>query len=357
MQPPIPIANLYYLLVYAWDHRLDEAEVVDLEANGCPDLNNLFARILLNGTEELVRRGLDRSYIGQDETASRIRGRIDFPASARRLTWLRGRLHFAFDELSHDVLHNRLVKTTLLVLRRDRALKGKLRDRIDASLAWFDQVTPLPQVNPVMFRRVQLHRNNRIYRFLLAICELIHRSMLPQQFDPGHNRFRDFTRDERLMAGIFEKFVRNFARRHLAGARVSAATIPWNATTEDPETSSLIPLMKTDVTVEWPGRKLILDCKYYPEALGSHYDALAFHSANLYQMHAYLTNKASDPGWESVEGMLLYPTNGYQLHHTLTLHGRHRLGVRTIDLNQCWAGIREELRDLLLFEVDHGAAG
>ena len=59
-----------------------------------------------------------------------------------------------------------------------------------------------------------------------------------------------------------------------------------------------------------PDRKLILDCKYYQEALVSRYDALRFRSGNLYQLNAYLTNKAVEPGWENVEGMLLYPSNG-----------------------------------------------
>lgn len=101
------------------------------------------------------------------------------------------------------------------------------------------------------------------------------------------------------------------------------------------------------MTAAWPKRKLILDCKYYQEALVTNYDALRFRSDHLYQLHAYLTNKAVEPGWENVEGMLLYPSNGYCFDHAFTLHGRHRLRVATLDLGQPWPAIEAELRRLL----------
>ena len=76
------------------------------------------------------------------------------------------------------------------------------------------------------------------------------------------------------------------------------------------------------------------------------YDALRFHSGNLYQLHAYLTNKAVEPGWEDVEGMLLYPSNGYSFDHTFTLHGHHRIRISTVDLQQAWPAIESEMLEL-----------
>ena len=83
MAAPIPIANLYYLLSYAWNHRLSEAELAEVDADSCPDLNNLFARILASATKRLLRNGLDRSYLAVTEETPRIRGRIDFSASEK----------------------------------------------------------------------------------------------------------------------------------------------------------------------------------------------------------------------------------------------------------------------------------
>ena len=210
MATTIPITNLYYLLAYAWNHKLSEAELVAIDADSCPDLNNLFARILANATHHLVRRGLDRSYVPFEEETPRIRGRIDFSASEKIQSRTRGKLVCIYDELSPDVLHNRLVKATLRLLRNDPRVHKDSRKRLAQSLEAFHEVGDL-RVSPRDFHRVQLHRNNRAYRFILHLCELIHASLLPDKSQDGSRRFRDFTRDEKIMAKVFEDFVRNFA--------------------------------------------------------------------------------------------------------------------------------------------------
>jgi len=346
MATTIPISNLYYLLAYAWDHGLSEAELVAIDADSCPDLNNLFARILASATHQLVRRGLDRTYVPFEEETPRIRGRIDFSASEKKLTRTRGKLICVFDELSPDVLHNQIVKATLRLLRNDQRVHVDSRKRLTQSLEAFHEVSDL-RVTAHHFHRVQLHRNNRAYRFILHLCELVHTSLLPDKSQGGTRRFRDFTRDEKVMSKVFEDFVRNFAIRHLPRTKVSAMHIDWRASEMEAGSSGMLPRMITDVSIVWSDRKLILDCKYYQEALVSRYDALRFNSGNLYQIHAYLTNKAVESGWENVEGMLLYPSNGYRFDHAFTLHGRHRVRVCTIDLQQPWPMIETDLLGLL----------
>jgi 5-methylcytosine-specific restriction enzyme subunit McrC len=344
----IPIQNLYYLLTYAWDRRLDQGDLSEVEAAACPNLNSLFARVLCHGVRHLLRRGLDRSYVGHEELTSRVRGRIDFAASARRETWRQGKMECAYDELSHDVLPNRILKACLLTLHRDKTVDKEAAHEVARLLPVFEQVGVLA-LHASHFRRIQLHRNNRIYRFLLQLCEMIHRSYLPDESRDGRLRFRDILSDEKTMAAIFEKFVRNFATRHLEGAEVSGMHIDWNAETESPATRDLMPAMKTDVTIEWKGtgRKLIVDCKYYRDALKGQFDKEKFISGNLYQLHAYLTNKAIAAGWENAEGMLLYPTNGVDLDHRFVLQGRHAVRIATLDLNQGWKEIEGELQGVL----------
>ena len=346
MAATIPIANLYYLLAYAWNHRLTEAELASVDADSCPDLNNFFARVLTTGTRSLLRRGLDRSYLAETEETPRIRGRIDFATSEKTLSRTRGKLVCTYDELSPDVLHNRILKATLRLLLGDASLESELRPSLRQVLEPFGRVIDL-RVSPRHFHRVQLHRNNRAYRFLLHLCELVHRSHLPARAPDGRLRFRDFARDERIMARVFEDFVRNFAGRHLTGARVSAPKINWTADDFTGGAEHALPAMHTDVAIVWPHRKLILDCKYYREALTSRYDTLRHRSGNLYQLNAYLTNQAHEPGWEQAEGMLLYPSNGYHLRHRFTLHRRHPVTIATIDLAQPWPVIHSELNDLL----------
>ena len=121
----IPILNIYYLLCYAWD-RLREGQIVDVSALDSHDLSNLFAHILDGGTRHLLKRGVDRDYLEYRETIPGVRGRIDFGVSLRQLAFQNARAHCVFSELSFNVLHNQILKTTLRRLAHSDGLDPNL---------------------------------------------------------------------------------------------------------------------------------------------------------------------------------------------------------------------------------------
>ena len=341
MAREIPILNLYYLLSYAWGY-FQEDGMEDLSEEDCPDAANLLALLLSGGLRQLFRRGLERSYVPEREETSRIRGRIDVLASVRRLTHKRGRLECGFDELSHNILPNRILRTCV-----DRLLGEPLsKENHDALRLCQEKLTgvhPL-RLETGTFRRVQLHRNNRLYRFLMDLCALIHRYFLPSEESGGH-RLKSLLRDEMKLSGLFEKFVHAFASRHCCGAKVGASHINWDGHGHCDSSRAVLPLMKTDLTVEWPGRHLILDCKFYAEALATSHDKEVLHSGNLYQMIAYLKNQAAIPGWEQAEGILLYPAVDHTLDYRYTLLG-HQVRIASVDLNLSWRDIHAGLANI-----------
>src|SRR5262245_45540968 len=108
----IPIGNLYYLLCYAWN-RLDERDFVEVDALPRQDLPTLLAQILINGFKRLLRQGIDRAYIADSRDTQSPKGKIDLAESLKRGLLLRNAVACVVDELSHDVLHNRIIRTTL----------------------------------------------------------------------------------------------------------------------------------------------------------------------------------------------------------------------------------------------------
>ena len=62
MSCTIPIQNIFYLLCYAWDQLAEGAEI-EIAAEDCHSLDELFARVLTSGTRKLLQRGLDRDYL------------------------------------------------------------------------------------------------------------------------------------------------------------------------------------------------------------------------------------------------------------------------------------------------------
>ena len=341
--PTIPIQNIYYLLCYAWN-KLDEGDVVDVSSLQNTELANLFAKVLLNGTRHLIRRGFDRGYLEYAEERATLRGKIAFAPSLRRNLFQHGRAHCEFDELDHNVLHNRILKTTIRKLINLKELDRELKDGLSDMLRWLRQVDEVV-ISAPLFRRVQLHRNNHFYGFLMNVCEVIHENLLVDE-RTGNSRFRDFLRDKKAMSRLFEAFVKNFYKIEQKEFAVSAREIKWLATFPDEEARRYLPKMRTDVFLHQPGRMIVLDCKFYREALQYHHDKPKFKSSHLYQLHAYLSNLEIEPDGKNCEGILLYPAVNYSLDLSFELRG-HSVRIKTINLAQDWQLIRRDLLSLI----------
>jgi len=302
-------------------------------------LADLFAHVLIGGIRHLARRGLEQGYQLKEEEISGIRGRIDIIGSARRLLLAHGRASCAFDELSVNTGANRILKSTMGYLAKVPELDGRLRSdlmRLRQTFAGVDDVA----LRSSLFRTIQLHANNRYYRFLLNICELVCGAWLLDE-QTGVYKFRDFVRDERKMARVFQDFVFNFYRRERPDVTPRSERLSWRAESEVDPSLSMLPRMLTDISVSLPRAKLIIDTKYYTQTLGSHFDVESIHSANLYQLFAYLMNAEREEGKE-LQGMLLYPVVDRELRLSYRIHD-FVVHVCTVNLSRDWQEIRREL--------------
>ncbi|MEB3047692.1 5-methylcytosine-specific restriction endonuclease system specificity protein McrC [Rhizobium mulingense] len=339
----IPIKNIYYLFCYAWN-RFEEALSVPVGGATSPDLPNLLARVMLSGVRRIMRRGLDRGYQYQEQELSTVRGRIELGATLRLQARKVRRLQCEFDELSHDLLHNRVLKSSLRRLARAPTIDRDLGHELEMIARKMPYVSDI-WLDRSAFARVQLHRNNAHYQFLMKIAELAFECLLPDPNGTGFV-FHDVTRDERKMARVFEEFVRNFYSAEQQAFRVEPLTINWDATRLSGSFGRL-PNMRVDVFLRARDRRIIIDTKYYAEALQSYHGTESFHSENLYQLFSYLRNAAGNSSeFAQAEGMLLYPCAGTSLNETFIVQG-HPVRVATLDLSVPWPAIKAQLLNLL----------
>ena len=138
-----------------------------------------------------------------------------------------------------------------------------------------------------VYEQVKLHRHTAHYRLLLNICRLIHEEVLLTQ-DSGEHLFRDFTGNDKRMAALFKRFVRNFYRIRQEHYKVHAESLEWALTASSVQAAAVLPMMKTDVSLTSKQDKIVMDCKYYREALKTHYDKEKLISGHLYQLYAYV---------------------------------------------------------------------
>ena len=82
-----------------------------------------WARYFATGVNRLFRRGIDRGYVERREDLAGIRGKLAVSDTAKRALRARGRAACDFEELSADILPNRILRTSLrhLAGQRDRA--------------------------------------------------------------------------------------------------------------------------------------------------------------------------------------------------------------------------------------------
>ena len=342
MPTDIPIRNVYYLLCYAWN-RLDQGQLVDVNRIPSTELVDLFAFVLCEGVHHLSRRGMEQNYQLREEELSSVRGRLDLTESIRRASFVHGRAYCRYDDLTTDTLANRIIKGTLIGLRKAEGLDTKLRDRVHTTAQNLRTVTSV-KVSKRHFKQVRVSSNGRLYRFVLSVCELINDSLLVDEA-AGTTRFRDFTRDEAKMARLFQSFLYNFILRECPQWSVKSENIAWKASSETDPQLNLLPRMQTDISLTKPGKYLIIDAKYYRQALSSHFDTDKVRSENLYQLMTYLMNADRREG-ASADGMLIYPKVDRELRDVYNLIGR-KVSVCTVDLGAAWQSIDQEIRALV----------
>jgi 5-methylcytosine-specific restriction enzyme subunit McrC len=317
--------------------------VVSVSQDDCKTLAELFARVLDGGVTHLLKRGIDRGYITEEEDTSSLRGKFDVSVTIKRNLLRQSRVHCVIDSLSYDVMHNRIIKATIRSLVRCKDLDRNLRDRLLRLYRRLHEIIDI-DLSAKVFGSVQLHRNNAYYRFLLQVCRLIHDNLLINE-DTGDSRFRDFLQDDKQMAVLFEKFVRNFYRHEQSSFRVKSERFFWQEVEATQGDLQFLPGMKTDVSLDSPTRKIVIDTKYYAKCLQSYFDSETIHSGNLYQLFAYLKNLQIGDS-RQIEGVLLYPTVSKSLSLRYRIQG-HTMRIATVDLNAEWQTIRQRLLGLL----------
>jgi len=336
------IKNVYYMLAYAFQ-ALRAGEFADITTEDFDTLHNLFAEILIGGVTDQIKRGLHRDYVPREESLAGVRGQIRLSESIKRQTLIKGQLVCAYDEFSSDSPHNQALKSVMRLLLWHGDVSADRKRRLRRLLAFLDDVTDV-EPSAIRWDTLRYHRNNATYRMLLGICRLIVEGLL-QTTTAGPHRLRNWLNDE-TMAALYERFVRAYYQRHHDAWSPRARYIDWDLAPGD--TPPFVPQMKTDVTMEWHGRTLIIDTKWYGHTMQRSYraDHDTFISGNLYQIYTYVKN-ADRERTGNVSGVLLYAkTDETVTPDTDLVIGGNPIRLTTLDLDQDWDGIVAQLESL-----------
>lgn len=335
----IPIANVYYLLLYAWRHVGQQREAIDVGVVGKSDLLNLLAHVFAREVGRLVSRGLAREYRTVEADVAGVRGKLDLGRTIKRDLLRHGRTWCEYDELQYDVPRNRILKATLRLLLRVPELDQDNREQARHLYAKMDQVRDV-HLQPSMFRGLQSHRLVREYSFAINLARLISDQVVLDRTG-STGRFIDFREDDATMHRLFEDFVFNFYLLERPEWRPQKRTIAWFEAQGSAQALAHLPAMHSDVFLTVGAGQLVLDTKFYAKPLDGRWGD-SVRSDNLYQIFSYVTNASAEVAPARVSGLLLYAAVDAPFAFRYRLAG-HRIEVRTLDLTQDWRAIHRDL--------------
>lgn len=327
------------MLLYAWNYP-QEKDFIHVTNEDEKDILNIFSKVLIKKVNSLIKRGFYKEYVEIEDELSIVRGKILFKQSLDRFSYKRGKMHVLEEEMTHDILHNQIIKTTMFHLANKDSLLDEYREEINRILMYFNRISVL-EMSSTLFKRIRLHRNNEHYRFLLSICQFIWEHKLLHE-DEGSRQFQDFNREHQQLARLFENFVKNFYRKEIAQSRVRSESLHWPAEGDE---VAYLPRMLTDISLEYDDQKFIIDTKFYKDIFGIHWEKESIQSDHLYQLFAYLKNDEYYSG-KKATGILLYPKVHKSVDLKFNIHG-FPIKICTVDLNSEWQNIHNRLLQIV----------
>lgn len=342
----ILIKNIYYMLTYVF-HVLKQSNYDEIASEEFENIQDLFAAILAKGIAQQLKQGLYREYIEQAENLSVMRGKLNIQGTIRNKIQHKQLLACEFDELSENNVFNQILKTTAVVLIREKNVASKRRTALKKVMLFFGSVDTIDPVS-IRWNMLRFRRNNQSYRMLMNICYFVLDGLLLTT-EKGNYKMAVFS--EVHMERLYEKFVLAYYRHHhryLSEAR--AAQVRWNLDTDvDESVIKFLPIMQTDIMLRYKEKVLIIDTKYYAHTMQSHYNSYSLHSNNLYQIFTYVKN------WDvektgNVSGMLLYAKTGEEVcpNCEFSMDG-NQISVKTLDLNKNFKEIAKQLDEIAEF--------
>jgi 5-methylcytosine-specific restriction enzyme subunit McrC len=161
--------------------------------------------------------------------------------------------------------------------------------------------------------------------------------------DSGKRTFRELS--PKKMSELFQDFVASFYAKE-SNYKVSSKKVNWDAVPVRQGDERFLPEMVTDIVLESEDKCIVIDTKFYEETLKEHYrtpDKGKIERKDLFQIFSYLKNLETRGGsFSTCTGLLLYPTTKEHLDLRYDIQG-HRVEIKTIDLNQPWENIHQDL--------------
>jgi 5-methylcytosine-specific restriction enzyme subunit McrC len=221
------------------------------------------------------------------------------------------------------------------------AIRYRLR-RLVRSLEGIEQI----ELTPALVARQLSAQNDRDYRLMLSICELILQRQMPLE-EPGTHPLPGLDREALTLYRIYERFVASFYRMKLKGWEVaSQKRLDWHAAGTNDHLPSMIPDLILQESES--GRMIVLDTKFTAGSLvENQWGKPVYDSSHLYQLYAYIRSQEHlSESHRLARGILLYPSAQHSFSEKIQLQ-EHLICMECVDLAVSWQDVERQLLEIV----------
>lgn len=335
------VKNIYYMLCYSfYGDRLNQKDEALLGDEAFDNVYNLFSLLLCMLLKKQIKKGIHKDYNDYGEELNVVKGRINITKSIISNSLVKKKIFCDYELYDENCILNQVIKTTLYYLILSNKVGNKTKDKLKQLILYFKNVDII-DVHSIKWDSVKFNRNNIAYKYIYDICKLILKSLIVSEKD-GKNKFKEFL-DDNAVSSIYENFIKAYYRKHYPELNASSRKFYL---TEDKQ-NSMIPIMRTDITIEYDNRMLIIDAKFYNKILHENRfnpKCRTVSSNHLFQIYAYVDSQDPQKKNGNVSGMLLYAQtiNDPEVNIKSNIIG-HTIFVNTLDMNSNWEHITEKL--------------
>lgn len=337
----ILIKNIYYMLSYTFT-ILNASQYQKIAKEEFHNIHNLFAAILSKGIGQQIKQGLYREYQNETDELSLIRGKIDIIKSIQNKVARKSTISCEYDILSENNILNQILKTAMLLLLSHPNVKQERKNILKQEILFFANIDTISP-NNIPWSSLPFQRNNQNYQMLIGLCRFIFEGMLCTTTS-GEYKMASFI-DEQRICYLYERFIFEYYHKEFPRLNVKSAKINWAL---DNDISIFLPIMQTDIMLDFGNKILIIDAKYYSHTTYLRYGKHKLYSHNLYQIFTYVKNKRLEESKE-VAGMLLYAKTQEEIQpdNIYSMSG-NQIHVKTLDLNLPFSEITKQLHHIVI---------
>ena len=339
MNEIIPIKNIYYMILYAFNKVKNKTLSSTLSSEADISASELLVELFLAEVKYILKRGVYKNYNEIEEDSLYIKGKIDISKSFKSISVKKKIIHDDFNPNNNANTILKFTLSNLLFSNISMVLKRKIK-----SIYPYFQDIDYKNIDDNDYKYIVLNKSNLHYDFAIQLSIFINKKVIPKD-KLGNRTFVDIIQDDETMSMIYEEFLRNFYKIH-TNYKVASKEYSWYLEPLENSNINMLPKMKTDIEITInKSSKIIIDAKYYHDALKSRFDKDKFNSSNLYQLNTYLEHNLE---FKNLRGILLYPCVNYYFNEKYYRKDLYTIELVTVDLNRDWSEISNSLLNVIL---------